>query len=97
MFTLELTASAYEDLRFLRKSEQQLILNEIERQLVAQPTTPTRNRKPLHPNSLSAWELRVGRYRIFYDVEVADKRVVVKAIGWKEHNRLIIRGKETIL
>ena len=24
----------------------------------------------------------------------ADRKVAVKAVGWKEHNRLFIRGKE---
>jgi len=41
--------------------------------------------------------LRVGTYRIFYDVEEERATVRVKAIGWKEHNRLFIRGKEYLL
>jgi mRNA-degrading endonuclease RelE of RelBE toxin-antitoxin system len=62
-----------------------------------QPTIPTRNRKALRPNDLSEWQLRIGRYRVFYDVDAASNQVTVKAIGWKEHNRLIVRGKETTL
>lgn len=45
-------------------------------------------------NPLARWEVRVGKYRIFYAVEVSDQVVLVKAVGWKEHNRLYIRGRE---
>ncbi len=48
----------------------------------------------MRPNDLSRWALRVGKYRIFYDVEEEPGLVRVKAVGWKEHNRLFIRGKE---
>jgi hypothetical protein len=42
-------------------------------------------------------ELRVGTYRIFYDVEEKSATVRVQAIGWKAHNRLFLRGKEYLL
>jgi mRNA-degrading endonuclease RelE of RelBE toxin-antitoxin system len=63
--------------------------------LTAQPLTETRNRKPLRPNDLAAWEARIGgRYRVFYGVDATANRVLVKAVGWKEHNKQFIRGKE---
>jgi mRNA-degrading endonuclease RelE of RelBE toxin-antitoxin system len=96
-FALELMASARDDLRFFQKFEQQLILDAIELQLYNEPLTPTRNRKLLRPNHLAEWELRVDRYRIFYDVDRNKHLVSVKAIGWKEHNKLFIRGKEYVL
>ena len=34
-----------------------------------QPDVPTRHRKRMRPNALAPWELRVGDYRVFYDVE----------------------------
>jgi len=46
---------------------------------------------------LATWELQVGKYRVFYDVEQEDQVVRVKAVGWKEHNQLFIRGKEFTL
>jgi len=97
MFRIEFTESASEDLDFLRKPEQRLILDAIERQLAVEPLTPTRNRKPLRPNDLSEWGLRIGKYRVFYDVDAESSTVTVKAVGWKEHNRLFIRGKESSL
>lgn len=54
----------------------------------------TWNRKPLRPNDISTWELRIGQRRVFYDVDTEDNVVTVKAVGWKEHNKLFIRGKE---
>jgi mRNA-degrading endonuclease RelE of RelBE toxin-antitoxin system len=97
VFHLEITGSARDDLRFLQLCAQRRILDAIGQQLLNEPLTATRHRKPLRPNDLSAWELRVGIYRIFYDVEEEHATVYVKAIGWKEHNRLFIRGKEYLL
>ena len=97
MFHLEITESARDDLRFLQPFAQRRILDAIGQQLLNEPLTATRHRKPLRPNDLSAWELRVGIYRIFYDVEEEHATVYVKAIGRKEHNRLFIRGKEYLL
>jgi hypothetical protein len=52
---------------------------------------------PLRPNDLAAWELRLGAFRVFYEVDPQSMIVWVKAIGRKEHNRLLIRGKEVLL
>ncbi len=93
-FAIELTRDALLDLRYLRKHEQQAVLAGIERQLQADAVTETRNRKPLRPNDLSSWQMRLGRFRVFYDVAAGAQVVTVKAIGWKEHNTLFIRGKE---
>jgi hypothetical protein len=41
------------------------------------------------------WELRVGRFRVFYKVE--QDIVTVVAVGSKQHNKLFIRGKEVQL
>jgi hypothetical protein len=35
-----------------------------------------------------------NRFRVFYDVNVAEQQVLVLAIGVKEGNRLLIGGKE---
>jgi len=81
-------------LAFLRKSDQQTVIAESERQLKHEPTKETRNRKPLRPNDLSQWELRVGDFRVFYDVDLEEEETLIKAVGEKEHNKLYIRGKE---
>ncbi len=96
-FILELTASARDDIRYFQKFEQQLILDTIDQQLSYEPLTATKNRKQLRLNRLAEWELRVDIYRIFYDVASDPSIVTVKAVGWKEHNKLFIRGKEYLL
>jgi mRNA-degrading endonuclease RelE of RelBE toxin-antitoxin system len=93
-FILEFTDSALEDLSFFKRYEQNLILDSMELQLIHEPTIETRNRKLLEPNPLATWELRVGDYRIFYDVISSENLVKIKAIGYKDHNILFIRGQE---
>ncbi len=46
-------------------------------------------------NDLAVWELRVDRFRVYYDV-VTDPELVVKirAIGVKTGNQVLIAGKE---
>ncbi len=94
MFRIELTKGAIEDLHFFKRFEQRFLLAAIERQLAAEPEVATGNRKLLRPNELARWELRIGAFRVFYDVRTMDGVVQVKSIGWKEHNKLLIRGKE---
>jgi len=59
------------------------------------PLVETRNRKPMRPNPLASWELRIEDVRVFYDVaEEPEPTVSIIAIGTKEHGRLIIGGEE---
>src|SRR5438105_4609963 len=94
MFEVVFTESAVADLHFLKKTAQNVVLDAIDQQLAMEPLVETRNRKPLRPNDLSSWEARVGTHRIFYDVDEAEQKVTIKAVGWKKHNKLFIRGKE---
>jgi mRNA-degrading endonuclease RelE of RelBE toxin-antitoxin system len=68
MYCIEYTEEALKDLEYFRKPEQQLILDEVDQQLTHKPTTETNNRKRLRPNQVAEWELRIGKYRVFYDV-----------------------------
>jgi mRNA-degrading endonuclease RelE of RelBE toxin-antitoxin system len=98
-FEIKFTPTAASHVRSYRKFEQQIILDGIEEQLSSEPTTQTRNRKQLGDNQLSNWELRVKKYRVFYDVVIeGDRRSVqIKAVGHKEHNTLYIGSKEVQL
>jgi mRNA-degrading endonuclease RelE of RelBE toxin-antitoxin system len=54
-----------------------LIVDAIDDQLIYEPHLETRNRKLLESNPLGAWELRIGRYRVFYDfVRVISKLIL---------------------
>ena len=83
----------------IERKDHALIFDVIEQQLSHEPHIKTRNRKPLRiPNSLDAtWELRCGmnnRYRIFYDVDVDGRLVIVLAAGRKLGSRLMIGTEE---
>ncbi|WNZ26875.1 type II toxin-antitoxin system RelE/ParE family toxin [Leptolyngbya sp. NK1-12] len=93
-FTIEITEEAIEDLEYFDKATRVMILDAIERQLSDQPLQETRNRKPLRPGSQFNWELRIGSYRVFYDVIEAIVVVSVVAVGYKDRNKLYIRNQE---
>lgn len=96
-FIVEWTDSALEDLDFFKTYEQTLILDQLADQLRYEPATESRNRKPLDPNPLGEWELRIGAYRVFYNMDATGGTVKITAIGYKEHNMLTIRGREFAL
>ena len=94
MFRIEFTPEALEDIRHFRKRDQKRIIEWIENQLIHQPTQETRNRKKLRPNRVAEWELRVDKFRIFYDLNEASGVVKIEAVGYKKGSRLFIHGKE---
>lgn len=93
-FSVELTKRACKNLKALRKRDQQIVYDAMAVQLTDQPEKPTRDRKRLEENELAPWELRVGDFRVFYDVDRESSMVVVIAIGQKTHNVLRIGGEE---
>src|SRR5436305_12639811 len=74
-FELQFSPKARDHLKAFRKRDRQIILDGIEAQLRDQPDRATRNRKQLEENPLAPWELRVGDFRVFYDVNAEEKRV----------------------
>lgn len=48
----------------------------------------------LRPNEIAEWELRIGNFRVFYNVEKAFLIVTIEAVGFKVGNVLFIRDKE---
>lgn len=94
MFTIDLSDDALDELRQFRKRDSTTIFDEIERQLTYQPNVETRNRKPLRSHPLGEWELRVDKFRVFYDIDTENETVLVKAVGIKISNKLFIRGEE---
>jgi len=46
------------------------------------------------PIQTAEWELRIDRFRIFYDVNDGAQSVEIKMIGQKTGNRIYVRGKE---
>ena len=82
-------------LKALSAHQQSTVLNAIERQLANEPSKETRNRKPLRPNPVAPWELRVGELRVFYEVSEGPPAVVrILAVGIKVRETLRIGGQE---
>ena len=92
-FEIQYTEAAFNDLRKLRKYDQTLIVDTVERQLAHLPAIQTRNRKRLRPNRVSEWELRIGKFRVFYDVLADEQLVKIAAVGYKMGSQLFVRGE----
>ena len=88
-FAIQIVPSALEELKVIRAFERRRIVQAIDAQLADQPMVETKNRKQLGvvPTSFESeppiWELRVGSYRIFYDVDQDESTVYVRAIREK--------------
>ncbi|MFI5456306.1 MAG: type II toxin-antitoxin system RelE/ParE family toxin [Isosphaerales bacterium] len=93
-YQIEVTEDASTDLSHYSPFERRRITSEIRAQLTNQPSAPTRNRKLLRDNPIARWELRVDKYRIFYEVDEDDQLVTIVAIGHKDHEVLVIRGEK---
>ncbi|MBI4560062.1 MAG: type II toxin-antitoxin system RelE/ParE family toxin [Candidatus Hydrogenedentes bacterium] len=79
----------------LTARDRSIIFDEIAEQLSYQPLVEMKNRKPLRPNPIAPWELRIGKLRVFYEVVSGQPNVVrILAVGKKERNRLLIGGQE---
>jgi mRNA-degrading endonuclease RelE of RelBE toxin-antitoxin system len=94
VFRVEFTETAWEHLERYKQFETNIIMGAINVQLPHQPLDETRNRKRLRDNPLADWELRVQKYRVFYEVDAERQIVRIVAVGHKEHNRLFIGGEE---
>jgi mRNA-degrading endonuclease RelE of RelBE toxin-antitoxin system len=95
-FQIKLTQSAEEDLGHFKVYEMRVIIDAIKGYLGEDADVENKRRKKLTVNPLAPWELRVGSYRIFYDIE-EEYLVKIVAIGYKEHNELLIRGRRVEL
>jgi mRNA-degrading endonuclease RelE of RelBE toxin-antitoxin system len=94
MFHIAFTPSALDDIEWFRTREQQIIYDQTEEQLAHEPNVETRNRKKLRPNQVAEWELRIDKYRVFYDVDLDANTVEVKMVGGKKGNKVLVRGKQ---
>lgn len=93
MYRVLFSADVEGDLKKIRRYDRNNILDQIEKQLPNEPTVPTKNRKllinliPPWESVSVIWELRTGDYRIFYDVNEAEKEIYIRAIRKKPHGK----------
>ena len=95
-FTITFLQTARDDLAWFRADERKTIYAAVMRILGTDAGTESKKRKRLGPNPLAPWELKLGMYRVFYEVVDASK-VRIVAIGYKQHNDLFIRGERVQL
>ena len=89
MYEIRYSPSVAEDLNDLKVFLRRQILDSVDDQLCHVPTKATRRRKILHglvppfDADPPIWELRVGEYRVFYDVDEIERIVYVRAVRHK--------------
>src|SRR6266699_1282802 len=89
MYEIEYVEGVADDFKKLGVGRRKRILDSIGENLKYEPPRQTRNRKilvgliPPWEYIEPVWELRVGEYRVFYDVEEEASAVMVRAIRHK--------------
>ena len=88
-FVVQIMPSALAELKAIKVFYRRQIAHAINDQLTNQPQVETRNRKVLEQAPASfefeppLWELRVGSFRVFYDVDEAEQTVFIRAVREK--------------
>ena len=98
-FTIVYAPLTKQHLRAIEPKYYSLIRDRVDERLSFEPTTETRNRKPLKRPVvfMATWEIRFGpqtRFRVYYDVDLAQQIVSILAIGYKQGNRVMVGGEE---
>jgi mRNA-degrading endonuclease RelE of RelBE toxin-antitoxin system len=91
LYAVRFSEGVERELRALRAYDQALVLDAIEEHLSRRPDAPTRRKKMLEdfsaPEEWAAappiWQLHVGDFRVFYDVDREVQLVWVRAIRRK--------------
>jgi len=89
VYKISYSNAVVDDLKSIGAPQRSQILDEIEVQLTHEPSRETRNRKilvglvPPWEHVPPIWELRIGEYRVFYDIAEKEKHVMVRAVRHK--------------
>jgi mRNA-degrading endonuclease RelE of RelBE toxin-antitoxin system len=93
-YRIEYSPPSREHLAALTARERATVIDAVDVQLAHDPRLVTRNRKPLQPNPLSRFELRIGDLRVYYEVDERLRAVEIRAVGRKDRDRVLIGGEE---
>ena len=94
-YRIDYSPATDEHLRVLTAGQRAVVFDGVDEQLEHEPGVETRNRKPMRPNPLAPWELRIEELRVYYEIEELPEQVVtIVAVGVKDRNRVLIGGKE---
>lgn len=88
-FEVQIVPSALQELRAIQVFYRRQIAAAIDEQLMHQPTVETQHRKrlenvqPSFEHEPPLWQLHIGDFRVFYDVDEAHASVFVRAVREK--------------
>jgi len=83
------------DLLTLKANEIRPILKTVEKLLSEDPLANTKRMKTLKPNSVAQRQVRIlEKYRVLFDVDLAEREVMIHVVGVKDGSKLLVRGKE---
>ena len=89
MYKITYSEGVAADLKRIQRNRRSQVLDRIEVQLKEEPVRHSRNRKiligfvPPWDHQQPVWEVRIGNYRVFYDVHEANETVIVRAVRYK--------------
>ena len=89
LYMVDIRDVALDELQAVKPFYRRRIVRAIDKQLVHEPNVETKNRKVLtgfqsdFEHDEPVWELRVGQYRVYYDVSEESQTVVVRAVREK--------------
>ena len=93
VYDIEFVREAEADLDAIKPFHRNRILDEIESQLTKAPMQTSRSRiKRLRSVDSPAYRLRVGEFRVFYDVDESERTVTVLRVLSKEQALLYLEG-----
>ena len=97
-YQIEIAETAKGHLKRMNRPSIAQVFGAIRTRLIHEPLVESRNRKRLRPNPVAPWELRVGSFRVFYEVKAEDLNTVrILAVGEKQGSSLLIGGQEVEL
>jgi len=89
VYTIKFVEQSLGDLQRLRVVDRRRVLNAVEEKLRLEPARQDRRRKvlvglvPPWDHVRPVWQLRVGEFRVFYDVDEEQEAVIVRAVRRK--------------
>lgn len=93
-YVVTITEEAEKHLDYLSARDQKTVTAAIGKRLVNQPDKTTRAIKKLRPNPFAQFELRIGNFRVLYNVDEAEGEVTILLVGKKQGNKLVVEGEE---
>jgi len=88
-FSVVYEVAAEDELKGLRPFDRRRVVDEVDEMLTTHPDRPGRRKKLLTGVSSPwdgigpVWQVRVGDFRVFYDVDRAARQVIIRAVRRK--------------